>query len=160
MQNQIINLCKTREPIKQYPKTARRMRGNTLVPVVIGLLIAAIATVAFLNQGESLREENNRTLAVNEIISIIGKYKLLRAQGTKHSEINTLEKFSLKGGQVNAYGRKWVLDDVKTEKEVHYKTTSVKACTNLKPMINGKYNVTAACSQLDDTKENLIITFK
>ena len=57
----------------------RKWRGNTLVPVIIGLAISAIATVTFLNQGASLAADNKSILAQNEIASIMNSWSILRA---------------------------------------------------------------------------------
>ncbi|MDA8944643.1 hypothetical protein N9I32_04705 [Porticoccaceae bacterium] len=57
----------------------RKWRGNTLVPVIIGLAISAIATVTFLNQGASLAADNKSILAQNEIASIMNSWNILRA---------------------------------------------------------------------------------
>ena len=50
----------------------RRQQGNTLVPVVIGLVIAALATLAFLSQGQGLREDTQRVAATNELLRHVG----------------------------------------------------------------------------------------
>ena len=50
----------------------RRQQGNTLVPVVIGLVIAALATLAFLSQGQGLREDTQKVAAMNELIRHVG----------------------------------------------------------------------------------------
>ena len=49
-----------------------RQQGNTLVPVVIGLVIAALATLAFLSQGQGLREDTQKVAAMNELIRHVG----------------------------------------------------------------------------------------
>ena len=57
----------------------RKWRGNTLVPVIIGLAVSSIATVTFLNQGASLAANNKSILAQNEIATIMNSWTILRA---------------------------------------------------------------------------------
>lgn len=56
----------------------RKWRGNTLVPVIIGLAVSSIATVTFLNQGASLAASNKSILAQNEITTIMNSWSILR----------------------------------------------------------------------------------
>jgi hypothetical protein len=60
----------------------RKQRGNTLVPVIISLAIAAIATVAFLNQGATLTNQNRVNLAANEITGMLYDWSVMRASNT------------------------------------------------------------------------------
>ena len=53
-------------------------RGNTLVPVIIGLAISAIATIAFLNQGANLSQKNKILMAQNEIARAIQQWNIAR----------------------------------------------------------------------------------
>ena len=53
-------------------------RGNTLVPVIIGLAISAIATIAFLNQGANLSQKNKILMAQNEIARAIQQWNILK----------------------------------------------------------------------------------
>ena len=57
---------------------ATYQRGNTLVPVIIGLTISAIATVAFLNQGANLSQKNKILMAQNEIARAIQQWNIAR----------------------------------------------------------------------------------
>jgi hypothetical protein len=50
----------------------RRQQGNTLVPVIIGLVITALATLLFLSQGQGLREDTQKVAAMNELIRHVG----------------------------------------------------------------------------------------
>ena len=50
----------------------RRQQGNTLVPVIIGLVIAALATLAFLSQGQGLQQDTQRVAAINELVRHVG----------------------------------------------------------------------------------------
>ena len=149
MQN--INLVTTRENVKKYHKTARRMRGNSLVPVVIALLIAAIATIAFLTQGEKLIDQNQDTIARNQIMTIIAQYSMLVAQGE-----TTITDALLGTAGSNAYGRSMKLK-TGDPKIVEYVTSSDAICKSLETVFNNKYAITAVC---DDTKKNILnITF-
>ena len=45
----------------------RRHRGNTLVPVIIGIAISIFAAVTFLAQGNDLQDDAKRLTALNEL---------------------------------------------------------------------------------------------
>jgi hypothetical protein len=69
--------------IKVYCKNnssyqANFQRGNTLVPVIIGLAISAIATIAFLNQGANLSQKNKVTIAQNELAAVMQEWHILK----------------------------------------------------------------------------------
>ena len=65
--------------INRNPKQSMRdrQRGNSLVPVVIGLAIAAVATVGFLNQGQELTAKSLTVMASSEITGILTDWNLL-----------------------------------------------------------------------------------
>ena len=70
--------------IKVYCKNnssyqANFQRGNTLVPVIIGLAISAIATIAFLNQGANLSQKNKILMAQNEIARAVQQWNILKS---------------------------------------------------------------------------------
>jgi hypothetical protein len=80
----------------------RRQQGNTLVPVVIGLAIAAIATIGFLNQGEDLMADNKTSLATNEINQMIVQWNTAK-MGTVVNDIAGAD-VPLLNNNVNVYG--------------------------------------------------------
>ena len=86
----------------------RQQKGNTLVPVVIGLAIAAIATVAFLNQGEGLIADNNRVLATNEIAGILANYNTIRATGVAAANVTAAQVPGLTANNVYGNPGNWV----------------------------------------------------
>jgi hypothetical protein len=65
---------------KKYHR--RKQRGNTLVPVIISLAIASVATVAFLSQGATLTNQNKVNLAANEITGMLYNWSVMRASNT------------------------------------------------------------------------------
>ena len=124
--------------MKQYPKTARRIRGNTLVPVVIGLLIAALATVAFLNQGDELIKDHKKLVAINELTRIIGSTQALLASSTTASLLTDTDVTGFKG--TNAYGKQSTF----SAKKLTYTTTNAAACSAIAAIFKGKENISTA----------------
>ena len=61
-----------------FKATKRKQRGNTLVPVVIGIAITAVATASFLNQGADIASRNKVGIAANEITTMLYDWNLLR----------------------------------------------------------------------------------
>lgn len=70
------------KPVRSKKHLRRKQRGNTLVPVIISIGIAGIATVAFLNQGANLTSDNRVNLAANEIAAMLYNWSALRASNT------------------------------------------------------------------------------
>ena len=81
---------------------ANFQRGNTLVPVIIGLAISAIATVAFLNQGANLSQKNKILMAQNEIARAIQQWNILKSTEAMSNSL-TNSNFL---GRPNVYGQK------------------------------------------------------
>ena len=69
-------------PVRSKKHLRRKQRGNTLVPVIISLAIAAVATVAFLSQGANLTNQNKVNLAANEITGMLYEWTVMRASNT------------------------------------------------------------------------------
>ena len=63
---------------KRQEYKPQKLRGNTLVPVIIALAISAIATIAFLNQGADLSVKNKMVIAQNQIASAISDWVVIR----------------------------------------------------------------------------------
>jgi hypothetical protein len=88
---------------KQPEYRLRKWRGNTLVPVVIGLAVSGVATVAFLNQGSNLAQDNKAMLAKNELASIVSQFDTIQSSVTpKNVTSDMLPK--LASTKTNVYG--------------------------------------------------------
>lgn len=59
-------------------RSKRKQLGNSLVPVVIGIAITAVATASFLNQGADVASRNKVGLAASEITTMLYDWNLLR----------------------------------------------------------------------------------
>lgn len=59
-------------------RSKRKQFGNSLVPVVIGIAITAVATASFLNQGADVASRNKVSLAASEITTMLYDWNLLR----------------------------------------------------------------------------------
>ena len=81
--NKEVETIETLSSQKRSEYRPRKLRGNTLVPVIIALSISAIATIAFLNQGANLAADNKNILAQNEIATIMQTWNILRVSYTK-----------------------------------------------------------------------------
>ena len=79
----------------------RKQWGNTLVPVVIGIAITAVATVSFLNQGSNLAEKNKLSLAQNEISKMVYEWNLAKANNL----ITAVDSNDFSGLSRNVYGQ-------------------------------------------------------
>jgi hypothetical protein len=122
----------------------RQQRGNTLVPVLLGLGIAAVATVSFLNQGEGLIDDNNRVLAVNEVSSILKDYNAIRATGT---DVDDVTNVMVPGfNAANIYGianNAWTAANGAVAGRIFsYSTDSAQTCRTLLATFNGADGVT------------------
>ena len=107
-------------------------RGNTLVPVIIGLAISAIATIAFLNQGANLSQKNKILMAQNEIARAIQQWNILKStkplSAIASADIPTI---------TNVFGQDLEftvnLDGSKNKQAYFtYKTNSANSCARLK----------------------------
>jgi len=125
--------------MKQYPKTARRIRGNTLVPVVIGLLIAALATVAFLNQGDELIDDHKKLVATNELTRIIGNTQAVLAS----KKVAKLAAADVAGFTATNTYAKTNTYTVGTQ-TLKYIADNAAACAALAAIFTGKYNISTA----------------
>jgi hypothetical protein len=135
----------------------RKWRGNTLVPVIIGLAISAIATVTFLNQGASLAADNKTILAQNEIATIVSSWNILRANYAIGSIKNAPGegKAGLNGLQiqipssilkVNVYGIATVYSE--DDNELAYTTENGDSCKNIKISVDKMLGVSESlCSE-------------
>ena len=131
----------------------RKWRGNTLVPVIIALAISAIATVAFLNQGANLAQDNKIILAQNEISSIMNTWNVLR---TSHAKNDIKNAGTLTGSQVeipgsilkvNVYGTAATYDATDGSQSLDYTTEAQDVCERLKPTVEKIVGVSAtSCS--------------
>ncbi|MGB1159488.1 MAG: hypothetical protein ACPG3V_08820 [Porticoccaceae bacterium] len=125
--------------IKRNPKqfVHRRQRGNTLVPVVIGLGIAAVVTVGFLNQGQELTYKSKVVLASSEISSILTDWNLAEdANGT--SRVATA--IAAMGGN-NVYGSSMTFGAASpgnaNSATLQYPTDSTYSCDSLSSIFTG-----------------------
>ena len=128
--------------INRNPKQSMRdrQRGNTLVPVVIGLGIAAVATVSFLDQGEGLLADNNRVIATNEVSSILKDYNAIRSTGTAAAGVTAVMVPGLTAA--NIYGiaaNGWA----QANAVFSYTTDSAQTCQQLLAAFTGADRVTA-----------------
>jgi hypothetical protein len=135
----------------------RKWRGNTLVPVVIGLAVSAIATVTFLNQGASLAADNKTILAQNEIATIVSSWNILRANyaianiknapGQGEDSLNNLQiQIPSSILKVNVYGIATVYSENDTE--LAYTTENEESCKNIKISVDKMLGVSESrCSE-------------
>ncbi|MGB0446818.1 MAG: hypothetical protein ACPH5N_01115 [Pseudomonadales bacterium] len=101
----------------------RRQQGNTLVPVVIGLVIAALATLAFLSQGQGLREDTQRVAAMNELIRHVGNAFAAGAGGN----------YAL--GETNIFGKPIGRNSNNGVQDITYDTGDADICGQLEGII-------------------------
>lgn len=137
----------------------RRQRGNTLVPIVIGLAIASIATVAFLNQGATLQTQNNVQLAMSEINTIVSEYTMARSMGTNLADIGVNQVSRI--GQENPFGNTVTLAVEANSAGVRvltYPTDSAASCTTLDGLFPPSGRLRASACDTNTT-ENLLLTF-
>jgi len=119
--------------IKRNPKqfVHRRQRGNTLVPVVIGLSIATVATVGFLNQGQELTYKSKVVLASSEISGILSDWDL--AEQANGSSAVTAAITAM--GGVNVYGETMTFTQASAgnadSATLTYPTDSTSSCDSL-----------------------------
>ncbi|MDG1694568.1 MAG: hypothetical protein P8I13_06920 [Porticoccaceae bacterium] len=121
-------------------KVASTCRGTTLAPLVISLAIAALAGIAFLNQGAALGERKNLIKAPDEVFGYIQEWVNLRKQKGS-TPINPAE-LSFHGKQ-NVFGR-YVnymhITSTTSTKAFDYPTQSPAQCDALKPIFQ-KYKI-------------------
>jgi hypothetical protein len=135
----------------------RKWRGNTLVPVIIGLAVSAIATVTFLNQGASLAADNKTILAQNEIATIMSSWNILRA----NYAITNIKNAPAQGGdplnalqiaipssilKLNVYGIATVYSE--DDNELAYTTENGDSCKSIKISVDKMVGVSESlCSE-------------
>ena len=123
----------------------RKWRGNTLVPVIIGLAISAIATVTFLNQGASLAADNKSILAQNEIASVMNSWNILRANyaaaniknapGPGEDGLNGLEvEIPSSMLKLNVYGNASIYDAANST--LAYTTENEDSCKSIRVSVD------------------------
>ena len=116
----------------------RQQRGNTLVPVLLGLGIAAVATVSFLNQGEGLIDDNNRVLAVNEISSILKDYNAIRSAGVTVAAVSPVTVPGLTATNIYGNTNVWGAVDADAPGRIFtYLTDSAQTCRTLLAAFTG-----------------------
>ena len=134
----------------------RQQRGNTLVPVIIAITLAAIATVTFLNQGADLTERNNANLAINEITKHLTAYNIFRSNGTTvATSIDNIPGLTTANG--NAYGN----TNTDNDNGIVFVTDSADDCTllsNLLPEAGNLNGVSAYSCGNDPITANLTLT--
>lgn len=115
----------------------RKQWGNTLVPVVIGIAITAVATVSFLNQGSNLAEKNKLSLAQNEISKMVYEWNLAKANNL----ITAVDSNDFSGLSRNVYGQAVTFKaatassgGASTSATLTYPTDSSSACDALDEM--------------------------
>ena len=126
MEKQTLNVKTNSRGAKKHPKTARSLRGNSLVPVVIALAISAVATVAFLQQGETLMDDNKRILATTEVARIVSNIQTLIAVGKAANEIKSAD---IGHDPTNVFGL--TVSFVDDSKKLEYDTGSPSVCALL-----------------------------
>jgi len=132
---------------KQIDKTKRnrfnprRQQGNTLVPVVIGLGIAAVATAGFLNQSADLTAKANANLAINEITQYLSIYNTFRSGGMSVEDaIDNIP--GLTDATSNSYGK----TNGETETTITFPTDSIDDCELLSDLMPGAANLDGVSS--------------
>lgn len=142
----------------------RKWRGNTLVPVIIGLGISAVATVTFLNQGASLAADNKSILAQNEISTIMSSWNILRANYAKADIIALDDEDGPNGTQVeipssivklNVYGIETTYAVAGTVNTLTYTTENQDNCETIEISVDRMVGVSEAFC---DQNGNLLIT--
>ena len=138
----------------------RRQRGNTLVPVVLGLGIAAVATVSFLNQGEGLIDDNTRVLAINEVTSILKDYNAIRSAGVAVGSVTNAMVPGFATTPTNIYGNAngWSATAVTVTATnptaggiFSYRTDSPQTCQTLLAAFTGADGVTPPTTAAGNT---------
>lgn len=117
----------------------RQQRGNTLVPVLLGLGIAAVATVSFLNQGEGLIADNTRVLAINEVTSILKDYNAIRSAGVAVGDVTAVMVPGLTAANIYGTDSRWDDDDT----IFSYTADSAQTCQTLLAAFTGADRVAA-----------------
>jgi hypothetical protein len=134
----------------------RKWRGNTLVPVIIGLAISAIATVTFLNQGASLAADNKSILAQNEIASIMNSWNILRASYALVDIINKPASGPIDAGKVAITSSMLKVNIYGTASEYNpalrtlaYKTDNQDSCNSIKIGVDKMLGVSSSVCASD-----------
>ena len=136
--------------IKRNPKqfVHRRQRGNTLVPVVIGLSIAAVVTVGFLNQGQELTYKSKVVLASSEISGILSDWNLAEDANGSSAVTNAIAAM----GGTNVYGETMTFGAASAgnadSATLQYPTESAISCGSLSSMFTNTISgvVSSSCN--------------
>ncbi len=155
------NLNKYNSNKRNANHTQRRwQRGNTLVPVVIGLAIAATATVGFLNQGQELTAKSLTVLASSEITGILSDWNLSE---TANGAANVAAAIPAMGGN-NVYGDGMTFTVAAVGNEnsatLDYPTDDATSCGTLAAIFNNTIDGVEAsvCDGADNTNLELTLT--
>lgn len=114
----------------------RRQQGNTLVPVVIGLAIAAVVTVGFLNQGQELTSKSKVVLASSEITGILSDWNLAEEANGDSPVTITIAAM----GVNNVYGEQMSFSEAgastANSATLQYPTENAISCSSLSSIFN------------------------
>lgn len=122
-----------RSRFNQGFKTSRRKQlGNTLVPVVIGIAITAIATAGFLNQGADISSRNKVSIGANEISTMLYDWNLLRIN-TAAADIAVADAPAEMNGGANIFGvaNNVYANAADAAPTLTYTTDEAASCTSL-----------------------------
>ena len=124
--------------IKRNPKqfAHRRQRGNTLVPVVIGLGIAAVVTLGFLNQCQELTYKSKVVLASSEISGILSDWNLAEEENGNSPITITIAAM----GVNNVYGEQMTFNEAAAgnadSATLEYPTENAISCGSMSSIFN------------------------
>jgi hypothetical protein len=135
----------------------RKQQGNTLVPVVIGLGIAAVATVAFLNQGDDLVADNNRVIATNEVATILNDYNTIRATGVAAENVTAIQIPALATTNFYTNTNSWTPDASNQNGVFIYITDSPETCQRLLATFTGAQGVDDSASTCTNQQLDLTL---
>jgi hypothetical protein len=107
MQNHNIKSQTISSDAKKYHKTARRLRGSTVVPVLIGVAVATGATMLAMNEGAQISESANAAGAQQQIARMLSDWNTLTSNAVPNNITNGPDSMT----EVNVYGATGVFND-------------------------------------------------
>ena len=138
-------------------KSASTCRGTTLAPLVISLAIAALASIAFLNQGAALGERKNLIKAPDEVFGYIKEWVNLRGQKQNHFQITPAEMSFHNSRNVFGYLVTYEQGNSGKKSSFTYQTATTNQCIELKKLLE-KYKNTII--KITCTNSDLLIQFQ
>lgn len=147
-----------RPRLRQGLATSKRKQwGNTLVPVVIGIAIASVATVSFLNQGAELTSKSKTINASTEIVGVLTDWVLATAAAGSTALTTNNAPTSLTARNIYEQQTSFAAS-AGTNSTYTYPTDSTSSCTTLRAIFTDSVDgvILSTCSGTDSV--NLVIT--